>query len=121
MKKSASLMSMLSILALGGCSMGFVPTGLELPKPYLEDWSKPAITFDGKEQDSKSCGGSTRGPDFNTEQVNAARQQGDKNDFAPRGRLFHDWERCMLKKSYRYAGKCYDNEISRASPACGAP
>lgn len=121
MKKITYWMVMLSTIAYGGCSMGFVPTGLEPPKPYLENWNKPAITSDGKMQDSKSCGGSNRGPDFSTEQLNAVRQKGDKNDFAARGRLFHDWERCMLKKGYRYTGMCYDNEISRVSPACGAP
>lgn len=30
-------------------------------------------------------------------------------------------ERCMINKGYRFTGECYDNEISRASPACGAP
>jgi hypothetical protein len=39
-----------------------VPKGLESPKPYLENWNKPSITSHGREQDSKSCGGSTIDP-----------------------------------------------------------
>lgn len=77
MKKITSFMTLLSILALEGCSMGFVPTGLESPKSYLENWHQPAINFDAKEQDSLSCGGSARGPDFRPDQLNTVRQPGD--------------------------------------------
>ena len=93
-------------------------------KPYIHYWRKPEMTNDVRLFDSADCGGGRReanNPSFSREQIQAAKRAGDlKEDDAYR-HLFHDWERCMLDKGYRYTGKCLDNEISRAKPACGAP
>lgn len=91
-------------------------------KPYLQYWDKPGMTSEGRSQDSASCGGgsSDHAPEFHPNKIKAAQRPGETEN-ATYTRLFHDWERCMIKKGYRYTGKCSDNEISRAKPACGAP
>lgn len=98
-------------------------------KPTLDKWEKPGVetTRSQKMQVSKECGSEddkyNTSPSFYPEKVAAERKPSDKNDFAPRGRLYHEWERCLLKKGYRYIGeKCArNNTTTRASPACGAP
>jgi hypothetical protein len=114
-------------LWLTGCGTQVALSGqaredyLKSIKPYLHYWDKPGMINEVRGQDSLNCGGSNGGPDFSAQQLNIVRQSEDKNDFAPRARLHHEWQRCMIKKGYRFTGKCYDNEISRTSPACGAP
>ena len=106
-----------------GCStgFGFVPTNLEPAKAILEYWEKPGMTNENRLVDSEQCGGGyTIYTGFSPQTIKAAQRTGETErdtDF----RLFHDWERCMLKKGYRSTQQCYDNEISRAMPSCGAP
>lgn len=106
---------------LTGCTFGFVPTGLEPSRPYLTLWDKP-VTVEGRRGDWVECGGHSDGsfsPYIGL--LNKERRPEEKDRSAAHSRLDHELQRCMLKKGYRYTGKCYDNEISRASPACGAP
>ncbi len=72
------------------------------PKAYGEYWVKPDTSNETRGRDSIACGGSTRGPDFTSEQTEAARQPGDKNDFAADTRLSIVWVNCMKEKGYRY-------------------
>ena len=72
------------------------------PKPYIERWIKEGMSRESRSQDSISCGGSDRGTDFSNQQLNAARQLEDKNDFAPRTRLSMAWVECMKSKGYEY-------------------
>ncbi|MRR28866.1 hypothetical protein EG834_00680 [bacterium] len=93
-------------------------------KPYLHYWEKPGMTVEGRREDGTACGGGAQEayiPSFTDEQERLARLPGEKDNFTVRARLFHNWERCMLKKGYRFTGKCYDNEISRSKSSCGAP
>lgn len=90
------------------------------PKPYLQRWEKPAMTTEGRGQDSADCGGgssSDHAPSFSQKELKTATRSGEK-EHETYSRLHHDWQRCMIKKGYRFTGKCYDNEIGRASPAC---
>jgi len=73
------------------------------PKPYLQYWEKEGMINEVRGQDSLDCGGSNGGPDFSDQQLNAARQPEDKNDFAPRSRLSRAWVECMKTKGYYYA------------------
>ncbi|USX11996.1 hypothetical protein NHH88_20105 [Oxalobacteraceae bacterium OTU3CAMAD1] len=114
----------LLVLSLtGGCSsgFGFVPMNLEPVKATLEYWEKPGMTSESRLVESAQCGGGyTLHTGFRPETIRAAQREGETErdtDF----RLFHDWQRCMLKKGYRSTQQCYDNEISRAMPSCGAP
>jgi hypothetical protein len=79
------------------------------------------MTPEKRRQDSADCGGgASDSPGFNEKKVEKARRPGE-TWLKAYGRLFDDWDRCMLKKGYRFTGKCYDNEVSKAKPACGAP
>ncbi|MEJ7029227.1 hypothetical protein, partial [Ralstonia solanacearum] len=91
-------------------------------KPYIEKWDKPGMTSDTRDQDSANCGGGSgsHAPGFSQKRINEEKRPGEKESSAY-ARLFYNWERCMIKKGYRFTGECYNNEISRASPACGAP
>jgi len=110
---------------LEGCGIGGMwMNGNPFPtpvKPYLEYWEKPGMTADSRMQVSASCGGGLSDrPGPSQKQIEALKKEGESNG-QTYTRLFTDWERCMVKNGYRYIGMCYDNEISRSSPACGAP
>ena len=46
---------------LGGCSLGFVPTGLTPAKAYGQYWVKPGMSLEGWRQDWVRCGGRENG------------------------------------------------------------
>jgi hypothetical protein len=121
--------SRLAIFALSfivsGCGIGGMwMNGNPFPnpvKPYLEYWEKPGWTAETRMQSSADCGGGySDRPGPSQKQIKEAKKNGE-TEGQTYVRLFKEWERCMVKKGYRYTGECYDNEISRASPACGAP
>ncbi len=95
---------------------------LARPTPMREQWSRSDRSDADRRLDWESCGGSQYG-NFSPIQkaVDDERQPGEKNDFPADGRLLRKLQRCMLRKGYHYIGKCYDNEISKTLPACGAP
>lgn len=118
MKNQMWLVWCISVL-LTGCTFGFVPTGLESARPYLTFWDKPAMTIEDRRDDWVECGGSSDGsfsPYIGL--LNKERRPEEKDRSAAHYRLDNELQRCMLNKGYRYTGKCYDNEISRTSPAC---
>ncbi len=114
---------------LAGCcpALCFVPHGeafqkLASSRPYLEQWEKPGATNEDRLQASADCGGG-RSPDspfFSQRQIDAIRLPGESETSAY-ARRFNEFQRCLKGKGYQFIGKCYDNEISRESPACGAP
>lgn len=121
--------SRLAIFALSfivsGCGIGGMwMNGNPFPtpvKPYLEYWEKPGWTAETRMQSSASCGGGLSDrPGFSEKYIKKFQKSGE-SDGQAYSRLFKEWERCMIRDGYRYTGKCYDNEISRVSPACGAP
>lgn len=114
--------ALLSGCGIGGFWMNGDPSAGKNIKPYIEKWDKPGMTPDSRDQDAASCGGGSgsHAPGFSQKKINEERRPGEKENSAY-ARLFYNWERCMIKKGYRFTGECYDNEISRASPACGAP
>lgn len=104
----------------------------------LRKWDKPGMTPEERRQDAFNCGGgrgvvspesacwsSPKGcpdvsdevPVFGKNKIKIA-QRADETENQTYTRLLHVWQRCMIKKGYRFTGKCYDNEIGRASPAC---
>lgn len=89
------------------------------PKPYLHLWEKEGvIQAQGRRDDSANCGGQPS--DSNPMRVyneESLQLQGETH-WETRQRLAYQWQRCMLNKGYRFTGACYDNEISRDSPAC---
>ena len=98
-------------MLLSGCLYGQCmdgPCALERSKiiksikAYGEYWVKPGMSNANRSQDSINCGGSDRGPDFSTQQINTARQSDDKDDFAARTRLSKAWVECMQSKGYEY-------------------
>lgn len=119
------LMVLCFSFTLGGCGIGGMwMNGNPFPtpvKPYLEYWEKPGMTVDSRIQASASCGGGqSNRPEPSQQKVKASQQNGE-NHGQTYARLFNDWERCMIKNGYSFKGECYDNEISRSKPACGAP
>jgi hypothetical protein len=104
---------------VGGYWMNGDPSVGRNIKPYLHYWEKAGVMAEQRLADGTACGGGYREPNmpsFSKEAISVARLAGEKDDNQAYSRLFHDWERCMLKKGYHYTGKC-DNE----TPACGAP
>jgi len=88
-------------------------------KPYIQYWEKEGLTVEKRRGDWVECGGSSDGsfsPYIGL--LNKERRPEEKDRSAAHDRLDNELQRCMLKKGYRYTGKCYDNEMSRASPAC---
>lgn len=114
--------ALLSGCGIGGFWMNGDPSAGKNIKPYIEKWDKPGMTPDSRDQDSASCGGGgvSHAPGFSQKKINEERRPREREN-SVYARLFYNWERCMIKKGYRFTGECYDNEISRASPACGAP
>ena len=55
------LAGLLLWFVLGGCSMGFVPTGLTPAKAYGAYWVKPGMTTESWRQDWVECGGRSNG------------------------------------------------------------
>lgn len=106
-------------LFLAGCVVGFGAPSEPGP-PRIESWEKPDISAEQRVLDSKDCGGTQLGSNFNDMQIMAEQQAGE-GFLRALARLHDQWERCMLGKGYQYVGVCYPNETSRSSPACGAP
>jgi hypothetical protein len=114
------------IVILNSCGIGgFWLNGNPFPtpiKPYIEYWDKPGMLPTVRGHDSARCGGgdSDYAPGFGPQKIKAAQRSNEKEN-ETRSRLFDEWERCMINIGYRYTGRCYDNETSKTSPACGAP
>jgi len=114
---------------LAGCCLNgcFVLTGaafeaLANPRPMREDWAKNIASDGERRADWENCGGYKNGNFVPLiELVKEERRPEEKSDSPAYDRLYLELQRCMLRKGYQYIGKCYDNEISRALPACGAP
>lgn len=112
----------------GCCPNGcFVLSGpafkaLAHPTPMREQWSRSDRSDADRRLDWESCGGYKDGGfSPKKELLEKERTSEEKDIFPAHDRLFLELQRCMLRKGYQYIGKCYDNEISRALPACGAP
>lgn len=123
------LLNIAVALSVSGCCpvLCFVPHGetyrkLAFPKPYLEQWQKRGSSAEDRFQASEDCGGgrSPNSPYFSEKQIEAVRAPGEskKSAYAKR---FNEFERCLKRKGYTFTGECPDNEITRESPACGAP
>lgn len=88
--------------------MGFVPTNLESPKPYLQYWKKAGAATEKRRLDSVNCGSidpSQRNepdsePQFTQEKIKMAQLPADKSTTTTKLRLLYDWQHCMLNKGY---------------------
>jgi len=130
MKKVLNILIFISLFSgLAGCCPNgcFVLTGpafeaLANPIPMREQWSKMDKSDAERRLDWESCGGYQDGNFSPTQKtIDDERQLWETNESPADGRLLRKLQRCMLRKGYHYIGKCYDNEISRTLPACGAP
>ena len=129
MIKPSTFASLLVVSALltGCCPNGcFVVHGdlyerLAHPKPYIENWEKLGADSAVRAQDAINCNSAFRFvPQFIAqEQVEAARRA-DETENDTYHRLMYDWQRCMIRKGYRYTGYCSAG-YAKVAPACGAP
>ena len=119
----------LSALLTGGCCPNgcFVLSGdaylaLAYSTLWHDRWEKEGTSTQVRHDDWIACGGDKYGNFAPEEKILLAEKAANEEDtiFAHR-RLFHNVLRCMRDKGYHFTGECYDNETSRASPACGAP
>ncbi len=119
-------MLLISTALLGCCPNGcFIVTGEAFrkaanPTPYLDQWVKPGATKEQLLQASAECGGVGERPGFSEEKIAKARQPGD-SWLDAHSRVLIDYERCLIGKGFKYTGPCYNNEVSRRLPRCGAP
>lgn len=92
------------------------------PPPLSADWTKNDTPGTTKNLDWESCRGASDGnfsPDIKW--IKKERKPDETSNEGAYDRLYFELQRCMLRKGYYYIGKCYDNQISRTLPACGAP
>jgi hypothetical protein len=86
------------------------------PKPFVELWSKPDMTPELRMEDWIACGGRNNG-DFGANPKGKT-LPGESEDAAWE-RLAVQFQRCLIRKGYRYAG-C-DKAFYKTKPICGAP
>ena len=111
----------LSILLTGcGIGLGLFPYAVSHnPKPYLQYWEKEGITSSARQSDSRECG-STLLPSAPNQDLYSFAKNGMKQDDESYARAMAAWQRCMIKKGYRYNGDC-SSDYAKSRPACGAP
>ena len=111
----------LSILLTGcGIGLGLFPYAVNHNiKPYLLYWEKEGITSSARQSDSRECG-STLLPTAPHQDDITFISKDTKYDEAAYDRARLAWQRCMIKKGYRYNGDC-SSEVAKSRPACGAP
>ncbi len=123
------LSSCMTAFALSACCPNgcFVLSGaafeaLARPSPMRDDWSKPDRSDAERRIDWGKCGGYENGNFVPERELVKKEQRPDEKDGTlAYDRLYLELQRCMKRLGYQYIGKCYDNEISRSLPACGAP
>ncbi len=130
MTRLCSLLTAVALLlGLSGCCPNgcFVLSGeayrkLAYPPPLVNDWVKDGVTVGERKVDWEKCGGFRTG-NFSPHdwQIDAERRSKEEDFIDIHDRIYRNLQRCMRRNGYRYAGKCYDNDISRSMPACGAP
>ncbi len=114
----------LSACCPNGCFVlsGAAFEALANPSPMREDWSKPDRSDAERRSDWEACGGYKNGNFVPKDEVLKKERRADETSESPaQRRLYRELQRCMKRLGYQYIGKCYDNEISRSLPACGAP
>ncbi len=118
------LITTLSACCPNGCFVlsGAAFEALARPSPMREDWSKPSHSDAERRSDWEACGGDENGNFVPEHELLKKEQRPDEKDGTQaQRRLYRELQRCMKRLGYEYIGKCYDNEISRSLPACGAP
>ena len=119
----------LCALLTGGCCPNgcFVLSGdayraLAYSTPWYDEWEKEGASTQARHDDWIGCGGDKNGNFIPEEKILLKEKApNESGTILARGRLFDNVLRCMRDKGYHFTGECYDNEISRSSPACGAP
>jgi hypothetical protein len=107
-------------LTLHGCGVGGMWMngnpfyGREPYIPPRDYWVKKE-TLDSSQRSSDwiECGGDYQGGGKDSF------PESEMPEFLARKNYYKNIQRCMLKKSYRYVGRCHDGNIDY--PACGAP
>ncbi len=118
-----------TVISLAACCPNgcFVLSGaafqaLANPTPMREQWSRSDKSDADRRLDWENCGGYKNGNFSPTQEaVDKERRSEETSDTPATKRMYLELQRCMLRKGYQYIGICYDNEISRTLPACGAP
>jgi hypothetical protein len=109
-----------TILSGCGIGLGLFPYAVNHNiKPYLQYWEKEGITSSARQSDSRECGSTLLPTARGQDDISMARE-GMKHDKASYDRAMDEWQRCMIKKGYRFAGNC-NSESAKEQPACGAP
>ena len=109
-----------TILSGCGIGLGLFPYAVNHNiKPYLQYWEKEGATSSDRQSDSRECG-STLLPTARGQDDIALTPNGMKYDEKSYDRAMDEWQRCMIKKGYRFAGNC-NSESAKEQPACGAP
>jgi hypothetical protein len=85
-------------------------------KAYGEYWVKEGMTVEQWREDWVACGGKEDG----TFSWDVRKKMPGESDDAARTRLNSEFQRCMLRRGYRYTGDC-SSEYMKALPLCGAP
>jgi hypothetical protein len=82
------------------------------PKPYGAHWIEDGMTKESRRVDIASCGAKgNESVNFLPQEIQAAKQPEDPNDFNAKERLNKQWVRCMRDKGYTYLEYCDDRCI----------
>ena len=102
---------------IGGYWMNGNPAFLDIPYiPPRDYWVKAEpVNQLQRSRDWIECGGDQRG---GGDDRWIKFPNNDKASIDARKHYFKEIQRCMLRKSYRYAGEC--NEFYKNYPACGS-
>ena len=85
-------------------------------KPYIAYWQKAGMTEESRLRDWMACGGSRNGS-FG---INMQDRLPGESQGASENRQQTDFQRCLIRSSYRYTGNC-SSDWAKTRPACGAP
>ena len=85
-------------------------------KPYIAYWQKEGMTEESRLKDWMACGGSRNGS-FG---INMQDRLPGESQGASENRQQTDFQRCLIRSSYRYTGNC-SSDWAKTRPACGAP
>lgn len=122
MKVISITFSLIVVFLLNSCGTQIALSGkarenyLKSIKPYIVYWERAGTSEAMRLQDWQACGGDENG----TFSWDSRKTLPGETESAARTRLQFEFQRCMIRKGYRYSGDC-TSDYMKTRPLCGAP